>query len=290
MKTVWNVIFSLLLLGYLIVAVAWSRSQASEAVCDGMVIAVNDTAATGFVTVEEIGHELGDLNLRARGMSLSAINTDSIERILGRIDKIEDARAVVLSDRKVLVEVTPMRPVARVFDTDRSYYINKDGKRITADARYHLDVPIIAGHFTDSFPAASLLPLIRYIESHDQWNSLVSMVSAPDSRNIHLVPIIRGHVINLGTPDNLDDKFARLGRFYREVLPVKGWNQYDTLSLKWDGQLVATRRAKHLAAPMTDFDIESENEDPDMGTMLTEGDTPVLYHPKEKKDTAARTN
>ncbi|MCM1518789.1 MAG: hypothetical protein NC117_09125 [Pseudoflavonifractor sp.] len=278
MKNIWNVIFSLLLIAYLVVAVAWSRSQAAEAVCEGMRIEVNDTSSSGFVTAVEIGHELGDLNVRAKGMPLREIDTDSIERILGAVDRIEDARAVILNDRHILVEVTPMRPVARVFDGDRSYYINKDGKRISADARYHVDVPVIAGHFTDDFKAASLLPLVNYIEGDDKWRSLISMISAPDSRNIFIVPIIRGHVINLGDLDRLDDKFARIDRFYREVLPVKGWNHYDTLSVKWDGQLVATRRVKNLANPMTDVDIESENEDPDMGTMLTEGDTPTLPH------------
>lgn len=278
MKKAWNVIFSILLLAYLVVAVAWSRTQAADALCEGMRIEVNDTASTGFVTAVEIGHELNDLNARAKGMRLSDINTDSIERILGAIDRIEEARAIILNDRHILVEVTPMRPVARVFDGDHSYYINKDGKRITANARYHVDVPVIAGNFTDGFKAASLLPLVNYIEGSDQWRSLISMISAPDSRNIFLVPIIRGHVINIGNLDHLDDKFSRIDRFYREVLPVKGWNHYDTLSVKWDGQLVATRRVKNLAHPMTDVDIESENEDPDMGTMLTEGDSPAIPH------------
>lgn len=272
MKTLWCAIISILLIAYMVVALPWSYSQAEQAVCTGMHVEVLDTAGSGFVTAAEIGREIGGLPSRAKGMPLSEINTDSIERILSHVDKIERAKAVILNNRQVLITVSPMNPVARVFDGDKSYYINKDGKRITANARYHLDVPVIAGHFNKDFEAASLLPLVYYINEHEQWNSLVSMISAQDERNIMLVPIIRGHVINMGDLDGLDDKFARLNRFYREVMPVKGWNFYDTISVKWKGQIVATRRVKQLPKPLTDFDIESENEDPDLGTMLTTED------------------
>ena len=72
------------------------------------------------------------------------------------------------------------------------------------------------------------------------------MISAQDSANIILVPAIRGHVINLGKAVNIADKFNRLRRFYAEVMPKKGWEFYDTISLKWDNQIVATRRKGKL--------------------------------------------
>lgn len=31
---------------------------------------------------------------------------------------------------------------------------------------------------------------------------------------------------------------------YRKVMPYKGWEAYDTISLKFEGQVVATRRDK----------------------------------------------
>ena len=112
-----------------------------------------------FVTVGELARELGIIPSRAKGMRLLDIDTDSTERILSRIDKIESAQAVRLSDGFVLVNVDPMRPVARVFDGDKSYYINREGKRISADARYHIDVPVIQGRIADTQsmarPAAS---------------------------------------------------------------------------------------------------------------------------------------
>ncbi len=289
-KLILSILVSLLLAAYLVFGVTWSGSEAQKAICRGIEIVVSDTANQRFVTVEDIAYELDDLPSRANGMLLSSINTDEIEHTLQGIDKIERASAVVLSNNRILITVEPMEPVARVFDRNQSYYINKDGKRIIADARYHLDVPVISGHFDSTFTAASLLPLVKYINENETWNSLVSMISVKNSRNIILVPIIRGHVINIGTADDFDSKFARLDKFYKEVMPVKGWDYYDTLSVKWHGQLVATRRAKNLASPKVDFDIESENELPDVSTMLTTGDAPAIAEKKTEKDSIKRTN
>ena len=64
------------------------------------------------------------------------------------------------------------------------------------------------------------------------------------NHDIILVPVIRGHVVNFGDTSMVDDKFLRLRTFYRKVLPTVGWQHYDTIAVKWRGQVVATRRHK----------------------------------------------
>ena len=272
MKTVLRCIISIVLIAYIIVAVAWSRMQASAALCSGVEIVVNDSVRSRFVTGKEIAREIGDLPVYADSTLLSSINIDSIERILSKIDKIEDVNCVVTTGGKIRISVNPLQPVARVFDGTGSYYINKIGKRISATARYHSDVPVITGHFDSVFQPKDLLSLVNYLSNDSAWNSLVTYIKAENPRNIILIPLIHGHVINIGDMNNLDNKFYRLTRAYKEVLPVKGWDYYDTLSVKWRGQLVATRRAKRLHQAVNPVDYEAEQEAPDVGTMLS-GDT-----------------
>ncbi len=260
-------VLSLVLLVYLVVALTLTSEAGDARVCTGFRIAVNDTASFRFVTPAELGRELGSLPANAKGMRLLDIDTDSIEHLLSHIDKIEDAEVVRLSDGQILVTVNPMHPVARIFDGKGSYYINRDGKRISADARYHVDVPLIQGHFADStFTPMQLLPLIDYIAADTLWNSLISMVKVDSPTDVLLIPIVRGQVINFGEPKDFESKFRRLHRTYTEVLPVKGWNYYDTISVKWGGQIVATRRHKKLPQPR--ILSEEEEEQVDVGTML----------------------
>lgn len=261
---------TILLVAYLVVAGVWSTQTASERLCRGVFIQVIDSAKQKFVTVDELKKELGRLPLTARRSFVESINTDSIECRLRVIDKIESVNVKRLTDGTIHIIVEPMRPVARVFDGDQSYYINKDGKSISAEARYHVDVPVIAGNFNDSlFTAKSLLPLLDYIGKSERWSKLVTMVKADSPRDVLIIPAIRGLVFNLGDTEGLPGKFARLERMMAEVLPSKGWSHYDTLSVKWAGQVVATRRQK--AVRDTTLVVEEVKENDDMETM-TVGD------------------
>lgn len=260
------------LTAYVVVAVAWSRDVASARRCVRIDISVADSAGSGFVGAADVARELAGLPRRAPGMLLADIDTDSIERMLNAIDKIESATSTVFTDGHVELTVVPMQPVARVFDTStpeaRSYYINRQGKRISASAAYHTDVPVISGHFDSSFRPAALVPLIEYVTSRPQWDRLITHIKVDGPTNIILVPMIHGHVINLGDTSGLDDKFGRVALAYKKILPLKGWEYYDTVSVKWRGQIVATRRQKKLAPVVNPADYEAEQEAPDLGTMM----------------------
>lgn len=171
-----------------------------------------------------------------------------LERRLNASDLIEHANANILTDGTLRVTVTPMQPVARVFEHGKpSYYINSSGKKISARLQHHLDVPVLMGSFDSLHPAHHLLPLLDYIASDRLASALVSTVTQQPDGNIIIVPTIVGHVISFGDTSMIEDKFHRIATFYRSVAPVKGWNYYDTVAVRWRGQIVATRR-NHVAA------------------------------------------
>ncbi|MCH5245170.1 MAG: hypothetical protein J1E84_01805 [Muribaculaceae bacterium] len=269
MTKVLRIILSILLAGWLVASLVLTARWSDNRRCAGIAIEVNDTAERRFVTAPEIARDLSTLGFTGRGRLLNDIDTDSIERFLASNDKIERVTVVRLTNDSILIKVDPMIPVARVFDRleGASYYVNRSGKHIKADARYHINVPVIEGAFPDTtFTPIHLLPLIDYISADSVWNHLVTMIKVDSPTDIILIPAIKGHVINLGEPRDFDSKFSRLTTIYRKIMPVKGWQYYDTLSLKWNGQVVATRRVKPAAASprVGDDDLEEV----DVSTML----------------------
>lgn len=270
-----NIVFSLMLVAYLVIALSMTVSEPDTQLCRGIEITVEDPDGSSqrFVTSAELAHELDSLPEKAPGMALANINTQTIRRHLLDLDKIEDVEVVRMTDGTIRIKATPIIPVARIFDDGESYYINRAGKRVSADARYHKDVPIIEGHFADTdtaFTPSSLLPLLSYIASDSVWSAYISMIKVKSPSDIILVPVIREHVINIGAPDHFDDKFARLKKFYSEVLPMQGWQKYDTLTLKWHGQLVATKR-RHAPQKLEIVKYD-DIETVDTGTMLAGDD------------------
>lgn len=259
-------VLSVIALAYLGVSLCVVRSRADKELCKGVVITVHDTAELKFVRPRELAVDLKPLPQTALRTPLSKINIDSIELRLRRFDKIEDVNINVLNNGKIHIEVWPMRPVLRIFDQyGASYYLNRRGKRIAADPRYYVDVPVVSGDFSeiDSIPGF-ILPLVNRIENDSLWRNAITGYKIVSADEVILIPAFHGHVINFGSPSDADSKLRRLDAFYRKVMPVKGWNHYDTLSVRWAGQVVATRRIKeHRPDDVLPDSVISELDDPE---------------------------
>lgn len=228
---------SVVLTVYLVMALLISNDMAAREMCRGLEVKVeHNTASRNFVTPDEVRRLLHEWDLDNVNGPASAVDLQKIEDKLDGIDLIENAVAERLADNRIRVTITPMIPVARIFDRNRSYYINRAGKRLTATARFRLDVPVVTGSFDSAHNPRMLLPLIERISNDSAWNAIVAQIMVePRTHDVILVPMIRGHVINLGDTADIDDKLERVMTMYRKVLPVKGWNHYDTLSVKWGG-------------------------------------------------------
>lgn len=282
-KGVIRCLMALLLAAYVGVAVVMAnRAQAREK-CAGFDIRIAKTEGSrDFVTDSEVRRLLKEWHMDTTDRTASSVNLQKIEDRLRRVVNIESAMAQRMPDNTIRLTIVPMIPVARVFDfKGNSYYINRDGKRLTANARYHLDVPVISGNFDSIHSPAELIPLVERLHNDSAWNAITSQVMVDSrTRDIILVPLIRGHVVNLGDTSALSDKLDRVMAMYRKVMPLKGWEFYDTISVKWAGQVVATRRVKSIPEPAVRFDQEGEIEEEDVNSMLvaTDTDTTAVSH------------
>ena len=50
------------------------------------------------------------------------------------------------------------------------------------------------------------------------------------------------HKIILGSAHDLEKKFEKLKVFYRKGLEKVGWDRYQTINLKFENQVVCTKR------------------------------------------------
>lgn len=233
-------------------------------------IKVAKTETSAFLTPGIIDSQLGNLRDSITDIPASRINTRAIELTVLGLDNVEAANCVVLNNRRVELDVVPLLPVARVYDTGSetpSYYINRVGKRMMPDPRYRVDVPLVIGNFANR-SASALMPVIDYVNADPGLRSLVSAYRVKDNGDILLVPMMRGHVVNFGDTADIANKFARLRVFYRKVMPVKGWEYYDTVSVKWRGQIVAKRHGAD--APPPPIPVEDFTDEVDLNTMLTD--------------------
>lgn len=235
------------LLLYTVFAVALTRAEKRMSLYEGVDSEVADSAGTGFVTAADIDRTLGGLRAICARDPRGKINTLALERRLQAMPSVESASVTELNNGRLRLRVKPLVPVLRVMDGNSSYYINAAGKTISSDQGNFVDVPVIVGHFKSGKEVARLVPMFSYIHRHPEYDALVSSVSVSPRGDIIIVPAVTGHVINMGDTSRIEDKFKRLNRFYSEVMPVKGWEYFDTLSVKYSGRVIGTRAAKREA-------------------------------------------
>ena len=277
-RLIQNIILLVLAIA-LTAGILWARDKSQGEQCVRVDVEVINGDSTSFVTPAGVMSDLEYQGIDLVGKDMADINASEIEEALRQSPYLESADIVKCQGGRLLIQVSQLVPALRVFDGDQSYYVNRAGKRMDATIYYHSDVPVVQGHFTKQYPATRLLPMIDYVEKDSLLHSLVTMYCVRDSNNIIIVPELSGHVVNMGNADGFENKFAKLKLFYREVLPKKGWNTYDTISVKWNHQVVATRRTKAVVRTI-EPDPADDEQPPDIETT----DVKVVEKPAGKAE------
>ena len=257
-------VIMVMFMAYVIFAAIWAHGEAHKNTCKSINIEITESNTADSVTKRGVLAEINRYPLKIIGQQTSLIDTRKLEQHLKSYPQFEDVVCNFSTDGQLHVRVLPMVPELRVFEDSVSYYINKEGKRRASKASFFVDVPVVSGRFNDKFKAADVLPVSRFVASDPMLSKLVGMIRAEDADNILLIPRIHGHVINFGDTTRLEEKKQALEANYRKVLPYKGWEQYDTISVKFKGQVVATRRNKGSLVPRN---VEFEEVDMEEATL-----------------------
>lgn len=250
-----------LLTFYVVAMFVWSRAEASRHRCMGIEVEIVGDDRIGTISEESVKGVLEKYPKPLTGAPVNTINTFEVAEYLRKYNNFESVECLMTSQSKLKVKIVPMIPEIRVFDGDKSYYVNKDGKIINSHARFFVEVPIVSGNFTKNFTPKEVLPVVRFVQSDEMLKQLTGMIVARDRNNIILVPRIKGHVINLGDTTRLAEKSVAILTAYKKILPNKGWETYDTISVKFKGQIVATRRDKKPLYPVVEFVEDADGEE-----------------------------
>jgi len=149
---------------------------------------------------------------------------------------------------KLIVEVAQSEPIARIVrPDDPDAYFTTSGQIVPVSDKYSARVLLVTGKFTNmliSQPEArtdeveGFKQLAAYIYQHPFWKAQITQLDTDSQGNIIMYPQVGKQVIDFGPPVNLESKFARLDTFYKKILPKKGWNDYERVSVKYANQIV----------------------------------------------------
>ncbi len=246
------------------VTVGFTDSRMRELPCAGLETTVLDTSGHDFIDAQGIGQLVLDKYGEVVGKPLSAINMALLEKIMLNNPFIESARVFSTIDGKLHIEVVQRDPIVRVINfRDESFYMDGNGVYMPVSENYTARVPVANGfifnreaegnvraysdeELNDTTVAVSrayqVFQVAEYIRQHEFWNSQIEQIYMNLNGDMELIPRVGEHKIVFGDSRDLKIKFEKLYLFYQEGLNNTGWNKYTTINLKYQNQVVCTKK------------------------------------------------
>ena len=241
-----------------IVSSGMARRALGVVTCNGkekLDVRVLDSLERRFIAKEDVEKWLDTEYGAYTGQRLDSVNLAKIENLILNHSAVKTCEAWLTDDGTLHIQLTQRQPVVR-FDTgSNGYYSDADGFIFPLQARGSVDVPVIDGHLplqvTRGFkgelssPAQKLwLGKIIELAGHikgTSWEKDIDKITVSEDGNIIMKPSGGKETFLFGPPDRIAEKFSLLGKYYTAIIPEKGIGYYNTVDVRYKGQLVCRR-------------------------------------------------
>ncbi|WP_051296031.1 cell division protein FtsQ/DivIB [Eisenibacter elegans] len=146
----------------------------------------------------------------------------------------------------LFVQITQKRPIARfVRDEKPDFYIDSLASLMPVVRKYTSRVLTVTREDSQELPNfeletadKQLLHLLRALYAEPFFRAQIAHIHVDKYKQAYLYPQIGKQTVEFGSLFDIDNKLKKLKVFYDEILPLKGWNAYKRINLKYDHQII----------------------------------------------------
>lgn len=232
----------------MLVFIAFVERKGADKQYQSLEVYVQGISDVYFVDEKEIKQllksEFPSLN---PGSSLVEISLDKIETKVENHPFVKNAEVFKDLKGKVVVKIDQYRPIARIIRPAAAHgYISTEGIILPTSPNYTTRVLTVEGAMAETLlnqddlskEYADLLELIRFIEQDDFWRAQIAGIEVGRKKEIKLFQQVGKQVIEFGKPTDIAAKFERISLFYKEILPLKGWDAYERVNVNFKDQII----------------------------------------------------
>lgn len=199
-----------------------------------------------FLNQEEI-LDILDSNLRE-----VPFQKTTAEILLEENPYIKNAEVYTSLDQTLNIKIVQREPIARVINQKgHHFYLDEEGNKFKCLGGTSARVVVVNGFITekqipsDSFKTQTIkevYQVCRAINKDLFWKQFTEQLYVDKYDDIILIPKVGNFTIVLGNSSSLAVKLKHLRKFIETALPKVGWDKYKQISVKYKGQIVATKR------------------------------------------------
>ena len=215
-----------------------------------------------YLQEKDVWAWLEDHGIRVLGKSFAGIDVAEVERVLRQNPFVADVQVYPAGDSSLSVSMRQRNPVLKVLNTAQTLFqVDEEGVEMPVSPDYAARVRVASGHvpgkpvyganvrhLADSMSRlvlGTIYEINRFLRADPLWDAMFEQIYVTEGLEYELLPKVGGQVVRLGKVSgraDLEDKMKRLRLFYLYGMGDHGWEKYSVLDLRYEGQLVATRK------------------------------------------------
>lgn len=154
---------------------------------------------------------------------------------------VEDASVFLTVDGLLNAKVKQRTPIARVITGNKSYYIDRQAKIMPLSINYSARVLLVSGSISET-DTKEIYALVTEILNDEFLKKQIIGIQKVAKNEYILSTRIGEQKIMLGKIEDLKLKFKNLKIFYTKTMTDQTINNYTTINLKYNNQVVCTKK------------------------------------------------
>lgn len=264
MKKILHIFLWVIILSGIVTTMAFVNKANKQAVVQKAFIHLGKTEENAFITEADILNLIQPGAQQFKAAASEKFPVHVLEKKIMQLPAVKDVQVYKNLNGTLHVDVEQRKPIVRVFNlSGESYYIDETGSLMPLSHNYTAHVLIVNGNLNDKYAnryhlsiadiAANdtlanismlddIYELAMFISKNAFWKAQIEHINVNKDFEFELYPRVGNHRIVFGDKNNMHEKFARLLIFYKKVLNEIGWNEYESINIKYNNQIVCTKR------------------------------------------------
>jgi len=237
-----NIIKWVVVLAYFPVILAFVGRDKNAVVCSEVNVEIADSLVANFVSSEQIRRIILNKYPKLLGDNIEEINCEEIEGFVNKHEAIKSCEVYFNVSGNLNVVIGQREPLLRVFSGFDSYYLDADGKKMPLFKNHAAHVLVLSGHVNKLDSLNEVIDFARYIKKDNFWDAQIEQIYVESNGEFTLAPRVGDQVITFGKLDNYKLKMRNLYALYTSGLHPREWNNYKEINLKFEGQIICTKK------------------------------------------------
>lgn len=225
--------------------------------CEGIRVVIKDSLTNSFVSAGDIKTCLEKSYGNYMGMPLDSMDLTRMEKAVESRSAVKNCEAFVTRDGYLNISVMQRRPVVRFQKTDGGFYADCEGCLFPLQNSFASHVQVVdgniplkantghKGYIEDAKEKEwfeGIMEIINFLNESRIWKGKIVQIHLDDKSNLIMIPREGNERFIFGRPENTEEKFAKMEKYYSTIVPEKGSGYYRWIDLRFGNQIVCRQK------------------------------------------------